>query len=69
MKDTPVNEIISSASWGYLRLRRQYEDNELVEWEDKIKSQNLQQVFVFFKHEEGGKGPQMAIKFREIVEK
>jgi len=68
IEDTPVIEIISSASWGYLRLRRQYEDNELVEWEDKIKSQNWQQVFVFFEHEEEGRGPQMAMKFKEIVD-
>jgi len=68
IEDTPVNEIISSASWGYLCLRRQYEDNELVEWEDKIKSQNWQQVFVFFEHEEEGRGPQMAMKFKEIVD-
>ena len=69
MEDTPVNEIISSASWGYLRLRRKYDENELIEWANKIKSRKWDQVFVFFKHEEKGRGPQMAKRFLKIVNK
>ena len=57
--EKPVNEIISTASWGYLRLRRaDYTKEDLTEWNKKINSQNWKKAFVFFKHEgDEAKGP------------
>jgi uncharacterized protein YecE (DUF72 family) len=57
----------STADWGYLRLRRpDYGDPELTAWVNKVREQNWREVFVFFKHEEEGKGPQMAQRFLEL---
>jgi uncharacterized protein YecE (DUF72 family) len=64
-----TNEIINTAPWGYLRLRRSgYMDADLSEWMKRILSQKWERVFVFFKHEEEAKGPEMAMRFRELTE-
>lgn len=58
---------VSTAEWGYLRLRRpDYGDPELREWANKLREQNWREAFVFFKHEEEGKGPRMASRFLEL---
>lgn len=68
--ENAATEIISTASWGYLRLRRvDYTENELSGWIKKILSQKWEKAFVFFKHEEEtGKGPDMAIHFRRLID-
>ena len=59
---------ISTADWGYLRLRRpDYGDAELSEWVKKVQGQNWRDAFIFFKHEDEGKGPQMAKRFLELA--
>ncbi len=58
---------VATANWGYLRLRRpDYNDGELKAWIKRIKKQVWQDAFVFFKHEDEGKGPQMAKRFTEL---
>lgn len=68
-EESPLKEIVSTAPWGYLRLRRiDYTDAELAQWRKRTLSQEWQRTFVFFKHdEEGGKGPEMAIRFQELI--
>ena len=67
--ENPANEIISTAPWGYLRLRRSdYTDADLSQWLKRIVSQKWKKVFVFFKHEDKAKGPQMAARFQKLVE-
>ena len=67
--ENPANEIISTASWGYLRLRRSdYTDADLSQWLERILSQKWERAFVFFKHEDDGKGPEMAVRFRELTD-
>jgi uncharacterized protein YecE (DUF72 family) len=59
---------VSTADWGYLRLRRpDYGEPELKEWAQRLRQQGWREVFVFFKHEEAGKGPQMARKFLQLA--
>jgi uncharacterized protein YecE (DUF72 family) len=67
--ENAATEIISTASWGYLRLRRvEYTEVELSRWMKRILSQKWQTAFVFFKHEEEtGKGPDMAIHFHDLA--
>jgi uncharacterized protein YecE (DUF72 family) len=72
MVASPVREIVSTASWGYLRLRRSdYDDAALKLWLERIREQKWEKAFVFFKHEdeEAKKGPEIAMRFREIVDK
>jgi len=60
---------VSTADWGYLRLRRpDYGDAELKAWGKRIQEQNWRDAFVFFKHEDEGKGPEMARRFLELAQ-
>lgn len=57
----------STADWGYLRLRRpDYGDAELMAWGKRVREQKWRDAFIFFKHEEEGKGPAMAKRFLEL---
>jgi uncharacterized protein YecE (DUF72 family) len=57
---------VSTAGWGYLRLRRpEYSDAELDEWVGRVHAQPWSDAFVFFKHEDEGVGPALATKFLE----
>jgi uncharacterized protein YecE (DUF72 family) len=59
---------VSTADWGYLRLRRpDYGDAELKAWVDRVRHPGWTDTFVFFKHEDEGKGPQMAKRFLELA--
>ena len=67
--ENPASEIISTAPWGYLRLRRSdYSDADLSQWLEKILSQKWEKVFVFFKHEDEARGPEVAVRFRELAD-
>jgi uncharacterized protein YecE (DUF72 family) len=53
--------VVPTARWGYLRLRRaEYTDDDLARWTETILAQPWERAFVFFKHEEAGKGPAFA---------
>jgi len=59
---------VSTADWGYLRLRRpDYDLKELKRWTKLVQKQDWQDAFVFFKHEEVGKEPLMAKRFLELA--
>ena len=59
---------VSTANWGYLRLRRpDYGDPELSAWAQRILDQQWENAFVFFKHEDEGKGPLMGKRFLELA--
>ena len=67
--ENPANEIINTAPWGYLRLRRSdYTDDDLSQWMERILSQKWDKAFVFFKHEEEATGPKIAMRFRELID-
>jgi uncharacterized protein YecE (DUF72 family) len=66
--DAPEPELVSTAPWGYLRLRREsYADEALARWIKKLKSTAWQDVYVFFKHEDAGVGPQLAARMLELA--
>jgi uncharacterized protein YecE (DUF72 family) len=59
---------VATTDWGYLRLRRpDYGDVELKEWMKRVQEQGWRDAFVFFKHEDQGKGPRMAKRFIELA--
>jgi uncharacterized protein YecE (DUF72 family) len=67
--ENPAEEIVTTAPWGYLRLRRSdYVDADLSEWLERILAQKWEKAFVFFKHEDEAKGPEMAMRFRELAD-
>jgi uncharacterized protein YecE (DUF72 family) len=57
--------VVPTAGWGYLRLRRaDYDEAALAAWADRVRAQAWDQVYVFFKHEDEGKAPELAARFR-----
>jgi uncharacterized protein YecE (DUF72 family) len=60
--------ITATASWGYLRLRRErYADGDLERWAAFVQAQRWSRSFVFFKHEDAGAGPRLATRFAQLV--
>jgi len=67
--ENPVQEVISTTRWGYLRLRRSdYTDVDLSQWVETILSQQWEKAFVFFKHEDEAKGAETAMRFQQLVD-
>ena len=59
---------VATADWGYLRLRMpEYSDSELKAWVKRVRDREWRDAFVFFKHEDEGKGPVMATRFLELA--
>ncbi len=67
--ENPIQEVLSTASWGYLRLRRSdYTDADLSQWMERILSQKWERAFVFFKHEGEAGGAELAMRFQELID-
>jgi uncharacterized protein YecE (DUF72 family) len=70
MADTdelPVKNIVATASWGYLRLRKEdYSEMEIKAWYNKITKQEWKEVFIYFKHEDKANGTRFAAKLRDL---
>ena len=55
---TPV---VLTADYGYFRLRDEgYTSHDIKRWAQTIREQSALETFVYFKHEEAGKGPEFA---------
>ena len=66
-RDTPFEV---TAGFGYLRLRRpDYTDEDLAAWAERLHevSAKWSDLFVYFKHEAEGKGPQLAARLRSLL--
>jgi uncharacterized protein YecE (DUF72 family) len=60
--------VVPTASWGYMRLRRtEYESGQLAAWAARVEKQAWSDAYVFFKHEDEGKGPRFAVEFRALL--
>jgi uncharacterized protein YecE (DUF72 family) len=57
--------LVPTASFGYLRLRRaDYDDAALEAWATRVRdTARWKRVYVYFKHEESGRGPALARAF------
>ena len=61
----PEALVVPTASWGYMRLRRtEYAAGALAAWAMRVERQPWSEAYVFFKHEDEGKGPRFAVEFR-----
>ncbi|MBI5472449.1 MAG: DUF72 domain-containing protein [Ignavibacteriae bacterium] len=62
---------VSTANWGYLRLRREgYTGPDLKKWMKRIHDQKWNSAFVYFKHENTEQSPPtLALKFRSLERK
>ncbi|HJS59329.1 MAG TPA: DUF72 domain-containing protein [Vicinamibacteria bacterium] len=61
--------VVATARYGYLRLRRaDYDARALESWAEQVLAQPWDEAFVFFKHEDEGRGPALAEEFRRAVD-
>ena len=61
--DEPA-EVVATAPYGYLRLRRDdYDPDDVARWARIVSDQEWEDAFVFFKHEDAGAGPVLAERF------
>lgn len=66
-KTTPL---VATAKHGYFRLRDEgYQPEDIARWAEKILEQreSWDEVFVYFKHEDEGKGPDFAKAFKTAL--
>ena len=64
-EEGPDPDLVPTADWGYLRLRRPvYGDQELQSWAQRVRDQPWKKVLIFFKH--GGSSPQAAIRLSSL---
>lgn len=60
--------LIATASFGYLRLRRDdYDDAGLACWLARIRAQPWSTAYVFFKHEDEGAAPRLAQRLMRLT--
>jgi len=61
-----ASPVVSTASWGYVRLHRfDYDDAMMAEWVKRLAAQPWNEAYVYFKHDEGiGSGPPAVDAFR-----
>ena len=69
LADSPERHtpLVATADYGYLRLRDEgYTDGDLARWAEWVDGQQgaWRETFVYFKHEDEGKGPEFAQAFR-----
>jgi len=67
--DEPIDALVSTADWGYLRLRRdEYSRKAIGALAEKVRSQEWKSAYVFFKDEGEGRGPKCALEFLESAQ-
>jgi uncharacterized protein YecE (DUF72 family) len=68
-EEFPDPTLVPTASWGYLRLRRfEYDETALRSWAERIAAMDWKRAFLFFKHEDEGRGPVFAELFRRVAQ-
>jgi len=68
--ETMATPIVVTADYAYFRLRDEgYTDSDIAGWANRIRAATAacKDVYVYFKHEEAGKGPQFAKVFLEAL--
>ena len=61
--------LVATTGWGYARLRRQdYASEDLARRSADYGQKAWSELYVFFKHEEGGRGPALAREFAALFD-
>lgn len=62
-----VVPLVRTAPWAYLRLRRpDYDDAALSAWLGRLHDQGWDEASVFFRHDDDGRAPAMALRLLEL---
>ena len=66
--ENPLEKLIATARWGYLRLRKEkYTKKQVAKVAEKILAQDWDGAYVFFKDEGEGHGPKLAQQLIELA--
>ncbi|MFP5378149.1 MAG: DUF72 domain-containing protein [Vicinamibacteria bacterium] len=68
--ETRSTPVVRTADYAYLRLRDEgYQDDDLVRWAGVVRqlAAETREVFVYFKHEDEGKGPEFAERLISLL--
>jgi uncharacterized protein YecE (DUF72 family) len=58
----------TTAPFGYLRLRREdYDAGALADWAARVRAARWERAYVYFKHEDAGRGPALAAAFAGLA--
>ncbi len=63
--------LVMTADFGYFRLRDEgYTADDLRQWAGRLRQQHTRRrdIFVYFKHEEAGKGPEFARQLMRLLD-
>jgi len=64
-QETPL---VATSRIGYLRLRApDYRSEELRSWAERVLAQPWDEAYAFFKHEDAGRGPALALSMMEVL--
>jgi uncharacterized protein YecE (DUF72 family) len=67
-EDLPATDLVHTAEWGYVRLRREdYTPSSLGQWLGRIRAQDWSEAYILFRHEDTGLGPAFAKQFLEQI--
>lgn len=65
--EEPLKNIVTTADWGYLRLRKEkYTKKAVAKLAEQVRAQPWKSAYVFFKDEGEGTGPKCALQFLEL---
>ncbi|MFO0593483.1 MAG: DUF72 domain-containing protein [Polyangiaceae bacterium] len=60
--------LVATTSWGYFRLRDEgYESGDIARWHAQITAQKWEEAYVYFKHEDAGKGAAFGLQLKKIA--
>ena len=65
-----ITPLAPTADYGYLRLRREdYVESDVKRWAEAIRAQSSawSDAYVYFKHEESGIGPKLAMQLGTLL--
>ncbi|HBZ72789.1 MAG TPA: DUF72 domain-containing protein [Deltaproteobacteria bacterium] len=66
--DDFATPIVSTAAFGYLRLRcREYSQDALRAWSERLRGAAWTEAWVFFKHDDAGTAPRLATELARLV--
>ena len=68
--ETLSTPMVATADYGYLRLRREdYQAADVERWAESVRGNGAHwlEAFIYFKHEESGIGPKLAMQLREML--
>jgi uncharacterized protein YecE (DUF72 family) len=67
--EEPLKNIVTTADWGYLRLRKEkYTKKAVAKLAEQVRAQPWKSAYVFFKDEGEGTGPKFALQFLELFQ-